>query len=420
MRKKLIIICIMLVALSGLGMLSGCDGGGESKAVTRNEHIRLNYSKEMEAKHDAEGREHIEIPEGAQTITVEGIEYNVIDNFGDMNIRSSNYILSQNVKSTGSIGEYGNAFTGRFHGNNYKVYGYNSGALFKFVDGAVVQNVIFSASENTSSTRNDGVLIRYADKSVIKDCVNYFQPEYYLNDERDAVYPMISAAENCEISGLVNYADMIAFSGAILGSAGDNVTIKKCENYGNIINKNGANKGAAEDTSMVSCNGGIVGSLEGENILVEDCINYGNLVGTSCIGGIVGMIDQTDELASFFDPTKSEYFLDSQIIRNCKNFGDIYLIKEDGAKRVESTGYTKFPNVFCIGGIAGSASITENCVNEGNFYGFESLGKKMYVDYMGGIAGAAKKVTNCENKGTWNIHKGRAKNVGDLVGFTIV
>lgn len=72
-----------------------------------------------------------------------------------------------------------------------------------------------------------------------------------------------------------------------------------------------------------------------------------------------------------------------------------------------------------FGGIGGGVSKVENCENYGNFYGLESLGKKITVHYIGGVVGAAKQVVNCTNTGTMVIQSGRAKNVGNIYGFLI-
>lgn len=302
----------MLLAVLLLTGCGGC-GGGESKAVTLTELIRENYARDMEAKHDAEGREHIEIPEGAETVTVEGIEYTVVRDLQEIYDMSGNYILANDVKWV-VLGPQGNKFTGRFHGNNYKVYGGGYGeALFEFAENAVIQNIVISS--DTISNQWKAILADVIADSLIKDCVNYCQPS--PENKVHVSTPMIWEMYGCEVSGLINYADFYSSGGAIIHNAYPSSPARPEE--GNITK-------------------------------ISNCINYGNIVldADNGQGGIVGNISY------------------SYIIENCINYGSI-----------SGTGA------------------------------------------MGGIAGAAKKATNCENKGTWNIHKGRAKHVGDLVGYTI-
>lgn len=116
-----------------------------------------------------------------------------------------------------------------------------------------------------------------------------------------------------------------------------------------------------------------------------------------------------------------EYYTANQVVRNCKNYGNIYLLRSDGKKRFESTDHAndgEYKNIiYEFGGIAGSISRVENCENHGNFYGFENMGNGIKVRFLGGVVGAAKQVTDCENFGVINVQKGSGINVGDIYGF---
>lgn len=94
-------------------------------------------------------------------------------------------------------------------------------------------------------------------------------------------------------------------------------------------------------------------------------------------------------------------------------------MKREGAKIFDQVTDEEFPNVFCVGGVAGSATKIENCNNEGNFYGFEKLGKGIKVDYSGGVVGIALEVNNCNSKNSILVQKGKSLNVGEIYGILI-
>ena len=161
-------------------------------------------------------------------------------------------------------------------------------------------------------------------------------------------------------------------------------------------------------------------------LLIENCENYGHIIGKNGLGGIVGSVyrGMGSQMISLQNGLSDEYYTENQVIKNCNNYGNIYILKEDGDNRVETTGHEDSNYIdedkkliYEFGGIAGSVSKIENCINEGNFYGFENMGNQIKVDYLGGVVGAAKQVTNCENKGTIQIQKGRDLRVGDIYGY---
>lgn len=75
--KKLISIIISLcMAVTGIMCCLGCDGEepyvDTSNAAVPGQFDNPEIAKAKEAEDDAAGREHIEIPEGAETIEIDG------------------------------------------------------------------------------------------------------------------------------------------------------------------------------------------------------------------------------------------------------------------------------------------------------------------------------------------------------------
>ena len=413
MKKFIVGLVAIVIFVCGAAMTACAPKS--SSAVTIDELIREDFAAEKEAEDDAKGREHIEIPEGAEVIEKDGEEWIVInstDEFteklwrGGKDALSKNYILSNDL----IIGDNyptkinGNkTFKGKFDGNNYKIYATqeNGGlrrGLFSVISEALIENVIFSAADGSCNSDSfiDGegcLLFEVGFNSTIRNCVNYWQPNSFIESK------FMGGTKETLIENCINYADLYigSIGGGIALSCWDGKMID-CANYGNISgNYNYDN----------NCVGGIVGRFS-DNSIIENSVNYGKIVGLSNVGGIVGKgIALKNEYANLPE---------NQIIKNCKNYGDIYLTREKDEKRVEEI---EWDSIYRIGGIAGSVTKVENCVNEGNFYGFESFGKGINVEFCGGVVGVAKEVKDCTTKHTISVQKGRDKLVGDIYGILI-
>lgn len=161
----------------------------KSNAVSRNVFDDPEFAKEQEAKDDAAGREHIEIPDDAETITIDGEKYIPIDSVNEIRPEDydKNFILKHDIDVTGKgvIGLSNSLlmtnganepFTGKFNGNNYKVYGDRGWTLFGYIKDAEISNLIFSSKINNNPTNisvNRMALCGIAENSIIKNIVNY-------------------------------------------------------------------------------------------------------------------------------------------------------------------------------------------------------------------------------------------------------
>ena len=437
--KKIVKLLVVLTA--GISLIIGCFAvtgcSKKSSAVGRFDLIREDFAKNKEKEDDEKGREHLEIPANADTIEIENETYCVVRKFNDftqkeysypdMPTRSKrNYIFANDIELICNLNnnEYciWKKFEGKLDGNNYKITSSeeNGGRkmLFSDINNATIENIIFSSSDGYIKSGNEGYAYPYiaelAEYCVIKNCVNYFQ--HNLQEEyRNSKSYWMSAygfayiiCDNTLIESCINYGDSYCAGGIV--SYAENSTISRCKNYGNLVSR-----------------GGIVSKISGDTV-IENCENYGNIVSGDCgTGGLIGVTCRYYSSShDFITGLVDEYYTENQIVKNCKNYGDIYLLRNEYDKRIEETDHyderyrdSENKTIYGFGGIAGSVAKVENCINEGNFYGFENMGNKIKIKFLGGIAGAAKEVTNCENSGKIEVQKGRGEYVDNICGYYI-
>ena len=411
----------------------GCGPKGyvdKSNAVELGAFDRPDYAREMEEKHDREGREHIEIPDGAKTITIDGEEYIPIIDLSEVDQSNKNYIMKcdidgRNIK-IGYTEQY--PFQGKFHGNNFKIKGRRNRPIFGFIENAVISNIVlaseleFSESDNTDDS---GFLIHQAKNSVIKHCVNYASSEHYSGVIID--FLINGTVDDCD-----NYSDMYGCAGIVYNASYDFV-IRNCDNYGNISRNEYGN-----------CCGGVVGSFtssyrytdieetmhgtgEYTHGVIENCNNYGKIIGCRyLVGGIVGGDDFYKEIwrireglenGTYSENAEKELrekleIYDEEIIKyeivsinKCNNYGDIYRNKGIKSKKI-----------YGIGGIVGIGSGVRNCTNNGNIYGYETLHPDITAEKIGGVAGGAYIVEDCTSTTQLKLAD-TIVQYGDICGF---
>lgn len=435
--KKIVKLLVVLTA--GISLIIGCFAvtgcSKKSSAVGRFDLIREDFAKNKEKEDDEKGREHLEIPANADTIEIENETWCVVREFNDfkqkeysypdMPTRSKrNYIFANDIELICNTNNYEyclwKEFSGKLDGNNYKITSSEANGgrkmLFEEIDNATIENIIFSSSDGYIKSGYGSFaypcITELAVESIIKSCVNYFQ--HNLQEEyRNSKSYWMSAygfayiiCDNTLIESCINYGDSYCAGGIV--SYAENSTISRCKNYGNLVSR-----------------GGIVSKISGDTV-IENCENYGNIVSGDCgTGGLIGVTCRYYSSShDFITGLVDEYYTENQIVKNCKNYGNIYLLREEGEVRLEETEHSdgnyndsERKTIYEFGGIAGSIAKIENCINEGNFYGFENMGNGIKVKFLGGIAGAAREIINCENKGKIEVQKGRGIYVDDICGY---
>ncbi|MBD5132852.1 MAG: hypothetical protein HDT28_09775, partial [Clostridiales bacterium] len=310
------------------------------------------------------------------------------------------------------------AFTGKINGNNYKLYGECGWPIFGYIKGAEICNFVLS-TELHNSRLAYALFCYVAENSSIKNITNY---AYMGGAKGDnwvvSLGGLICLIADCTVENVVNYSDVTG-DAAIIQNA-YNSTVRNCKNYGNIS--------VDLESRVVGAVVSVIWSDRYEvptvGSIVEGCENYGNIIGANYIGGIVGRVELFND-ALTIGYVSSKYFTDlgcvelaqnPSVIRNCKNFGNIYRNK-DYRKKVTNSPLSNTV-ICCFGGIAGLGYQIENCTNSGNVYGFEVIHPEYTVDYIGGVAGAACTVTDCTSS-TKLVASNTIEHTDDICGYLI-
>lgn len=440
MKKIVSIFIAICMCMVSIVCCIGCNDkpfGDTSNAVSRNAFDNPDFAKAQEAKDDAAGREHIEIPDDAETITIDGEQYIPIDDIDD--IRSvdydKNFILKHDIDVTGKsvIGPAcvlmmtngdDKPFTGKFNGNNYKIYGRRGHALFGYIKNAEISNFVFSSEmkHDPSLTQRGGMaLCGIAENSIIKNIVNYS-----ATNIQHASLGLIFYLYRSTVENVINYGDVTNGSTAIVKYMFDS-TVKNCKNYGNLSYVTRCPMGAIVSEILAHHIPVLASDKEATatvGSVVENCENYGNIIGTSYVGGIVGRVAMYQDAHTigltygqifydyFTDISKVKLLSNPSVIKDCNNHGNIYRDKD------YENSTPNLTVLCCVGGIVGLGYQIETCTNNGNIYGFETVNPEYTVDYIGGITGAAVTISECTSS-TKLVAASSIKHTDDICGYTI-
>lgn len=318
--------------------------------------------------------------------------------------------INEGFKQIGT--ETNNAFTGKFDGLDYNIFGLTinrSGednvGLFGVVNGATINNVTLVGGSITGG-RSVGAIVGSARDSVISNSTNSTAVNGNYN-----IGGIVGDAQNSTLTNLIN-------TGTIGAATGDGNRIGGL--VGNLqessLGGNSYNLGAV--TSVGHDVGGLVGHAYDATIGDGTNLVYNRLdvTGKYNVGGIVGNMEGTT-------------------VQNAENSGNVTASGYDKGKYIFHTDYnvagysdngikTVDVNVANVGGIAGKADDTvdkvseiKNVTNSGNV----SSNKQDNNDYydagnVGGIVGSAvdTNISNATNKE--NEVRG-AHNVGGVAGY---
>lgn len=308
--------------------------------------------------------------------------------------------------------EINKAFTGKFDGLDYNIFGLTinrSGednvGLFGVVNGATINNVTLVGGSITGG-RSVGAIVGSARDSVISNSTNSTAVNGNYN-----IGGIVGDAQNSTLTNLIN-------TGTIGAATGDGNRIGGL--VGNLqessLGGNSYNLGAV--TSVGHDVGGLVGHAYDATIGDGTNLVYNRLdvTGAYNVGGIVGNME-------------------GSTVQNAENSGNVTASGYDKGKYIFHTDYnvagysdngikTVDVNVANVGGIAGKADDTvdkvseiKNVTNSGNV----SSNKQDNNDYydagnVGGIVGSAvdTNISNATNKE--NEVRG-AHNVGGVAGY---
>ena len=343
---------------------------------------------------------------------------------GNYALRNSIDATSTEQKNFISIGSDSNAFTGKFDGIDYNIFGLtidnsnksNTG-LFGETNGATINNVTLVGGKITGGD-DTGALVGHAMNSTITNVVNSAE----VNGNRN-VGGLIGAATNSTVENAVN-------TGKVYSNGGSDNNNDIVSNAGGLIGYmyNGKLDGNSYNLGDVSGDGYNVGGLVGHavNSTIGDGTNlvYNRLdvTGKYNVGGIVGNMKgttvQNAENSGTVTATghttenyiyHSDYTVDGHNKHNAEGKGD-----NKGHYAVATV------NVANVGGIAGTSSKSsiENVTNSGDVSSSVSKNNTNIFEggNVGGVVGRAvdtniKDATNRENE-----VRG-AHNVGGVAGY---
>lgn len=359
---------------------------------------------------------------------------------GNYALRNSIDATSTEQKNFISIGSDSNAFTGKFDGIDYNIFGLtidnsnksNTG-LFGETNGATINNVTLVGGKITGGD-DTGALVGHAMNSTITNVVNSAE----VNGNRN-VGGLIGAATNSTVENAVN-------TGKVYSNGGSDNNNDIVSNAGGLIGYmyNGKLDGNSYNLGDVSGDGYNVGGLVGHAVNsaignpsvvngkpvenVQVVYNRLNVKGAYNVGGIVGNMKGTT-------------------VQNAENSGTVLATgyrTEDYIYHTGETNKSNIPNngslnngvvsvnvnVANVGGIAGKADDTvkadgtvdkkseiKNVTNSGNVSSSKQAGNDYYdAGNVGGIVGSAvdTNITNATNKE--NEVRG-AHNVGGVAGY---
>lgn len=323
--------------------------------------------------------------------------------------------INEGFKQIGT--EINNAFTGKFDGLDYNIFGLTINrsneedvGLFGVVNGATINNVTLVGGSITGNYRVGGIVGNAIGKNtVISNATN-----------------SASVTGNSQVGGIV---------GIITGNSDNKSKVN------NVINTGTINGNAGNDV------GGLIGSLNNSQ-LTGNSYNLGAVTSSGHdVGGLVGSAsnstigDGTNLVYNRLDVTGAYNVggivgnMEGSTVQNAENSGNVTASGYDKGKYIFHTDYnvagysdngikTVDVNVANVGGIAGKADDTvdkvseiKNVTNSGNV----SSNKQENNDYydagnVGGIVGSAvdTNITNATNRE--NEVRG-AHNVGGVAGY---
>lgn len=336
-----------------------------------------------------------------------------------------NYALRNSIDGTQandftSIGNDTTAFTGKFDGIDYNIFGLtikNGGkntGLFGYTNNATISNVTLVGG-SIKGSNNVGAIVGSANNTTLTNVVNSAAVSGNSN-----VGGIVGSADGTTVENAINTGTIEGNSksetnvGGLIGEMKDSNT---ADNYKSQIIGNSYNLGA------VTGDGANVGGLVGYavNSTIGDGTNlvYNRLdvTGAYNVGGIVGNMEGTT-------------------VQNAENSGNVTAKKNiteeyhyhAGQKNDDNTisaiVKNETVNVANVGGIAGKAdntdtkeSIIKDVTNTGNVSSSKQNGNDYYdAGNVGGIVGSAvdTNISNATNKE--NEVRG-AHNVGGVAGY---
>lgn len=325
--------------------------------------------------------------------------------------------INEGFKQIGT--EINNAFTGKFDGLDYNIFGLtinrsgeNDVGLFGVVNGATINNVTLVGGEITGKD-NVGAIVGSANNTTLTNVVNSAAVSGNSN-----VGGIVGSATNSAIKDAINTGTINGSGdnvGGLIGNLQDSKFIEATDITEEVEKGLIGNSYNLGDVSGKGHNvGGLVGHAYDATIGDGTNLVYNRLdvTGAYNVGGIVGNMEA------------------NSTVKNAENSGTVLASGHYGGEYTFHTDYTKdnysaggsktvSVNVANVGGIAGTSSdstITD-VLNTGDVSSSKVKEQEYYAaGNVGGIVGSAvdTNITNATNRE--NEVRG-AHNVGGVAGY---
>ena len=400
MKKLLALFLTLALCFSMFATLS--IGAAEGEAENENETETETQTK----------KGMIEIPDGAETVSVGEETYTVLrteEDLAQLKTANGKYLLANDIDFGGetlSKGKYPIAGSTVFDGNGFSFLNYTQSSegdfsLFDVGNGTVLKNLTLGSATqkiqltSTGAGKSCGAIVSWTNATFRLENVHVWAD---LRVGRSQTGGLVA---NLAGSGKVTFVNC-SFHGSIVGdgAAGDagyagfigqfqeNATavFENCQNYATV---------STIGTETKHKTAGFIGKANGKNLTMTDCANYGNI--STLTGGSTGGFTG-ESYISQASPALNWSFT------NCVNYGKI-----SGVGRVG--GMLSYLN--CSSRV--TAGVTLTMTNCGNYGDVSASGAD-----SGGLIGntdvkvaSTLTVTNCFNMGNLS---GNGNNKGGVIG----
>ncbi len=348
---------------------------------------------------------------------------------------SGNYALRNSIDATGteqkhftSIGSDNNAFSGKFDGIDYNIFGLNiketgnNVGLFGYTDGATINNVTLVGGSITGGSitggsitggNNVGAVVGNANNTILNNVVNSAAVSGNSN-----VGGIVGSATNSAIKDAIN-------TGTINGSV---------DNVGGLIGNLQNSKFIEATDTTKEVEKGLIGNSYNLGDVSGNGHNVGGLVGSassSTIGDGTNLVYNRMDVTGAYNVGGIVGNITASTVQNAENSGTVLASGHNNGKYIFHTDNAVFDGnndklgekdvyIANAGGIVGTSSADStitDVLNTGDVSSSKVKEQEYYAaGNVGGIVGSAvdTNITNATNRE--NEVRG-AHNVGGVAGY---
>ena len=404
MKKLLVLFLTLALCFSVFATLS--IGAAEGEAENENEtETEIQTKKSM-----------IEIPDGAETVSVGEETYEVVRTVADLDklwtteevtagdgTTTNKKVVKENARLllANDLDFGGEALAHKKYtlgantvldGNGFSFLNYSQSGgdfgLFSFVNGAVLRNLTLGSAtqkiqlNSTGAGKSCGAIVSWTDQTFRLENVQVWAD---MTVERSQTAGLVGNLKgsvtfvNCSFHGSIvgDGADGDAGYGGFVGQFQETASavFENCRNYATV---------SSIGTGTKHKTAGFIGKANGKNLTMTDCANYGNI--STLTGGSVGGF----AAESYYGNATPAF---NWSLTNCANYGNV-----TGVGNVAG-----FLANFNVGKTTAGGTLTlDRCINYDAVSG--SAGKVAGLIGSYSAVSATLKLTDCGNYGAINAN----------------